>query len=684
MTTTTDTRPETPVSSAPTTTPKPSSAPAFTGRADRRRPLTGQAAPHAAVGCLVLAASAVHAAQALSGNDQTIAVWTAAVAVVVAVVAAVACHVKLDDPKSRVRAFAFCATAAAWMSAVAFTGPSLDAVGLLAAIGAVLSLHWWRKRRIPNTGHKTAPATPRRRTTAPFAELWAANIGTTGSTLAGTRLEAHEEIDSGHRYVLRLVPGKMSMSTVVASLDNIRTGLDLMPDDDMILERHPTKPASYLLFTVVTRSPVKESVMWPGPSAFNSKTGRVNLGPFTDGEGVATWKAYTSNRLWGGFMSGGTGSGKSRTIESIAFSLAASESHPTVVWFADGQGGASSPTLAKHADHKATTHEQIHAMLAGAQLVMMLRQDENVLNEAEGFTPAEDRPGLLIIVDECQKPLSKLENPALAEHTQYLMATIAREGGKVGVALLLASQQSTLDAFGGAGNNAEALRSNLLTGNGLALKSKDQNAKQVFGIDINPKSFPDLPGYGFLIDCEPGGRSAPYRGYYLDDTTRDYWAQRITWRSLDPGAANAYGRDYIRRRELATEAREALRRRVEARRAGTSVAPPVAESPVARGSDGASSLPSVARFPRWVSGAPDRPAPGQPAPRREMHAGHRKVLDAIAAGHRSPKAIQDATGYSERQVHNLLKELRDEFGQIVGGQDTGRHGEYVLAPKAAS
>jgi hypothetical protein len=54
-----------------------------------------------------------------------------------------------------------------------------------------------------------------------------------------------------------------------------------------------------------------------GPRAFNPETGLINLGPFSDGEGFATWKLFTKDSMWGGFICGSTGSGKSRTIESI-------------------------------------------------------------------------------------------------------------------------------------------------------------------------------------------------------------------------------------------------------------------------------------------------------------------------------------------------------------------------------
>ena len=639
-------------------------------------PLTPQAAPYGALGVLVVAATATRAAMSASAADAQILAGTAATCIVVAVVAATVAGRRLADRRSRVRARAFIAVAALWLPTVTATGVSVDAVTILTALGMALSLHWWRQRRIPDTVAEVEVLSATEPAQDVYPQRWADNLGGPGCELVGSRLEGCEEIRAGLRYVLRLAPGRHTYTTVMGVLEKVRSGLELLPDHDLIVERHPLLAASCLHLTVVTRSPIRNSITHPGRAAFNPAAGTVDLGPFVDGEGVAAWKAYTKNRLWGGYLQGGTGSGKSRMVEGVALSLADSGTHPTVVWYADGQGGASSPLLMKHADHVARTHRQIFDMLAGMLLVMELRQDENALDELEGFTPAADRPGLLGILDECQKPLSEIENPELAKRTQYLAATIAREGGKVGVALILASQQSTLDAFGGAGNNAEALRSNLLMGNGVILRSKDNNAKQVFGVDVNPRNFPPIAGYAYLVDPQEGARSAPFRGYYVTDDLRARWPQAIAWRSLDAGAANAYGRNYLRRRELAEEAKEAIRRRVQARRAGQP-APPAEHPrvPATVGFDGAAAIREfgIATFPVWD------PSKYAPAAKRVMHDGHRKVLGAVDAGHRSPKAIQMATGYSERHVHNLLGELADEFGAI---RHAG-HGHYEPLARVA-
>ncbi|MFG1846797.1 hypothetical protein [Micromonospora carbonacea] len=624
--------------------------------------------PHVAVGLLVVSAAATSTLAHYTGEEAQVAAWTAVVAFVAAVVVATQARRRVFDKKAVRRAYAFCAVAVVWLTTVTATSLTLGAVGILTAVGYSLAVHWWRTNPLPITGASTTSSSL-------YADLWAENVGCSDGALPGTTLTDPHGIKAGVRYALRLRPGKQTLDMVMAAVGKIRGGLFLRRDQELIVEPHPTLPEPHLLLTVVTRSPIRESVVHPGASAFDPATGRVALGPFADGEGVATWKAYSDNRLWGGFIQGGTGSGKSRMVESIALALAASTTHPTVILYGDGQGGASSPLLMNHADVKARTHDQILAVLEGLHLVVLLRQDENAVNGAEGFTPTEDRPGLLFVLDECHKPLSKLENPANWERIQYLIATIAREGGKVGVAALLASQQTTLDVFGGAGSpNAEAIRTNLLAGNGVMLRSKDPNAKTIFGVEVNPKKFPPLAGYGFLVDSDPSARSAPFRGYYVTDRIRDEWPGQIVWRSLDPGAAAAWGRDYERRDEIAAEALEAVRRRLAARRAGQHATP--APTKPANGDVGTGPVaPSTGRFPSWktmLAAAQQQAQQTQKA--KPLHDGHRRVLAAIHDGHTTPKTIVAATDYSERQVYNLLNDLADNHGLI---RKQG-HGQYVL------
>ena len=642
-----------------------------------------QAAPFVGMGLLVLASTALHAAKEANTADAEILGGTAAVSVVIAVVAAHQMSKRLDDKKSLARGYAFLVVASSWLVSTAAMGLSWNAVAVLAMLGTALSLHYLRKVRIPNRAPALEfvplPDVPVKPGVNEYVARWDEYVGCNGGTLPGSKLENPEEVKAGWRFVVRLIPGKQSLASLMSVMALLRGALGLTMEHDLLAERHPVLAEPTVQLTVITKSPVKDSHEWPGPASFNN--GGVDLGPFIDGDGHARWKVHTHDRFKaGGYIQGGSGAGKSRLIESIVMPIAASSEYPTVVWYGDGQGNSSSPMLMKHADYSARNFEQIKQMFACAMLVMELRQDENGLEEEVGFTATDDRPALLVVLDECHKPLSKILNPEDWEIVQFMAMTIAREGQKVGVQVLLASQESTLGAFGGAGNQAEMLRSNLLMTNGVMMKSADANARQVFKVDEDPSQFPDLPGYALLVNPDAGARTAPFRGYHLTDKLREYWPDKIFWKSLDPGSGNAAGMQYLMRAEIAEMARAEIRRRVDARRSGANMGDPGRIFAAARGSDGASQdapsddVATVAEFPVW------NPATLS-VQSRKLHDGHRKVLDAIKVGFHAPTPIAEATGYSPRRVHQILDELMDEFGlvtRVLKDDGTHKHGEYML------
>lgn len=657
-----------------------------------------QVAPFAGMGLLVLASAALNAAEQASAADATVLASTAATCVVIAVVAATQMRRRLDDRRSVQRGIAFVTVAGGWLTSTVALGLSWDAVAVLAVLGTACSLHYLRKVRIPNA----APVAEVREQVAKpgvneYVARWDEFVGCPGGQLPGSKLEAPEPVKAGWRFVLRLVPGKQSIASLMSAMILIRGGLGLTVGQDVIAEKHPTFAEPAVQLTVVTRPQVREDQPWPGPQTF--RDGYVDMGPFIDGEGHARWKVYTKDRMVGGYIQGGSGAGKSRLIESIVMPIADSQTHPTVLWYSDGQGGSSSPTLMRHADYSARNHEQTKQMYGCAMLIMELRQDENSLGDDNddlpdeerddtiGFTPTAERPGLLLVHDECHKSMSKIENPEDWIVIQYMAMTIAREGQKVGVQVIMASQESTLGAFGGAGNNAEMLRSNILMGNGVMMRSKDANARQVFKVDDDPSQFPALAGYALLIDPEEGARSAPFRAYFLTDELRKYWPGRIRWRALDEGSANTAGLTYLMRNQLEQMAKEEIRRRVRERRDGTHLSSNVDRIfAAARGSDGAGQADpggetaSVAQFPVW------NPATER-VQGRDMHDGHRKVLDALKVGLVSPTPIAEATGYSVRRVHQILDELMDEFGAVERvphpDGDKTKHGEYRLVQEPA-
>jgi hypothetical protein len=630
---------------------------------DVRRPPAGgviegagiraQLAPFGALGVLVVAAGAVRVAVASSGHETAAASGTTAVCFTIAVVAAWAARRRFVDRKDRANVWAWLTLSASWISWAAANGLDLGAFKLLALATAGLSLLWWRIHRIPNAA-AAVKGRPR-----PFVDhyvdRWAAHLGGTGDLLAGSKLRQPQAIKAGLRYRLDLVPGRQHLGQVLADLEKIRGGLRLLDDHEIIVERHPSEPAPTVQVTIVTRSPIRQVVHWPGPkAAYDRGTGMINLGPFADGEGFAPWRLFTQDSMWGGFICGGTGSGKSRTIESICMAAA---SVGVVTWFADGQNGASSKLLKRKADHFAGTSAEWLAMLDQARDIMMIRQDENDALDLDGFTHTPKRPGLLIVIDECHKVFADPGN-------QKKAATIAREGRKVGVALLAASQVNDLGAFG-TGPEGEALRSSLLMGNGVIMRTKANSAKGIFNVDIDPRNFPKIPGYGFLVD--PEDRSAPYRGWFVNDETAAKWADHIRWAALDAVAGGAAGPDYLERHVRREAARAARMARVQAARSGR------LHQHVSRTAPAVAPEYPVMAFPVWD---PSKFRPASPV----ASPGHQAVARALAqgrglvAGQRycRPGTMAAEVQLTERRVHTILKDLA-AHGVVRAGETQGHY-----------
>src|SRR5690606_18772942 len=140
---------------------------------------------------------------------------------------------------------------------------------------------------------------------------------------------------------------------------------------------------------------------------------------------------------------------------------------------------------------------------------------------------------------------------------------------------------------------------------------------------------------------------APFRGYYVTDQVRQQWPKEINWRSLDPTSAAAWGAEYINRHEVDRQEMDKVRARVAARMAGrgaadtSSAASSAAKSATVVGT----AIAKIGQFPSWRDMEKQMLAATKPAP--QLKDGHRKIVDAIRAGHISPKAIQQAANYGE-------------------------------------
>ena len=331
--------------------------------------------------------------------------------------------------------------------------------------------------------------------------------------------------------------------------------------ENIIIEQHPDHPKdpTVLRLQLITRSPIENTVWFDRP---RHEKGRVLLGPHADGIGDAFLRVYTKNRMHNSYTLGSTGSGKSRLFDTIAVTVRDPSFPPTVIFYVDGQNGASSPYLFQNATWSVGLDDAL-TMLSVLERVAAWRNRENVFNRIPGFTPTPERPGIMVIIDE------QFDVFALAPRR---WTNIAVKGNKLGISIHSACQDSNVKYFG----NEDLLRSSLLAGTGLAMRVSSRIAGNLIpGLEFDPFDMPVLPGYGMTI-IPPGseGRTAGFRGRYSPDaveaaeaafagdpvpvpTIEDWFERHPPW-ELDRRAARAAGADYIEREEIAERKRNEL------------------------------------------------------------------------------------------------------------------------------
>jgi hypothetical protein len=646
-----------------------------------REEMIGYVKPLAPVVAVALAASAARSGMESSGADAEIALVVAVAAFAAAVVWGMRLRRTVVRKAFRARTYAMLAAAAGWTMAALATGVTEPMMYVLTVVGVGLSLWQWNELPL-GYGWSPAPKVDMPATGVDvdvFATRWETNLAAPGKILAGTRLTDGELLKFGARYALEVKPGVHELDMVESHMKLIRSGLRLRRSHKIMLEEHPTREAPTLQLTIIDTAPVAGGVSWPGVSAMN-RDGTIDIGPYVDGEGRAKWKLYSKNRIHNGFIAGVTGSGKSQLLENIAMTAAGNDLFPTAVWYADGQDGASSAKLMQHADYSACKPEKILALLKEAINVIKLQGEENFADHRQGFTPTPDRPGLLVILDECKLVLDKNNNPEFYEETQWAVAKIATTGNKAGVGIILAGQEATLPTLGGAGQFPAAIRNNIKGANGILMKTEESAATNIFNVPaLLAKSVPAGGGYG-LVAGEDGSRRAIMRGYWDDDEIQAQNMASLRWRTISGVTALDLTTAYRDRKLSVQEDIEAARARVEARRRR--------HQAVLRGEllveDEPATQIEVPAPPRRVSASQFTTftiptlfwkAKGADA---VLTAGQDRVLQAVLAGHTGWQEIGQAAGLGRDRVYTYLGDLVDKQLIVKAGR-----GEYRPVRQAA-
>ncbi|OLT26583.1 hypothetical protein BJF83_20685 [Nocardiopsis sp. CNR-923] len=202
--------------------------------------------------------------------------------------------------------------------------------------------------------------------------------------------------------------------------------------------------------------------------------------------------------------------------------------------------------------------------LEAACAVMKMRQMHNKAAQAKGFTPSSTRPGLVLIIDESHLVLTDYvrnkKDPGFGGMTNAALAElIGRTGRKVGVALICASQDTTLNAFG----NSGPLRSSLLRGNGVVMFSTNRISAGILpNFSADPSKLPDDGGYAYSLETTDASgakhsRAATFRAAYQEDFGTDL--ARYPVRPLEEDSATVIDLyqtgAYRRRHEITAEAK---------------------------------------------------------------------------------------------------------------------------------
>ncbi|WP_025273416.1 hypothetical protein [Haloglycomyces albus] len=575
-----------------------------------------------------------------------------------------------------------------WSAWYLLAGPSARlwcAGGLLVLVGGI---RHWRNVRIPNPADFAPPepdtppavedpvaeeATPVEEDTPvsihqQVVDDWDTHIAAANAPLPGSSVDITDIGEYSTVYDGMLVRAKQTFKTVTDNLDKIATGLDI-PAHQLIVEEHPSGRPSLFQLTYNHTDAIGESAAWPG-STFDTESGQIRLGPHTDGQGEATWRIFSKNSIWSGFICGQTGTGKSRDADVIAYNLI--DDGRTVVWAGDATDGASSPALTRHADWYAGA-ERVLGMLQAAERIIQYRKALLKVRGQVGFTPSRKFPALMIILDEVHE---LVKDKAVAE----VLKTIATLGRKFGVALILMAQQASLESFG----NNEALRANIVAGNLVMHKTSTKNQSQLIGgVDINPNNLPGVPGYAYRNaptdkNGRRVGRSAPFRVYHMGDRPEEASDDEVDpsvalfdsipcekKAQLDAGSARFAGEAYLHRRGDAEADMDRNRAIVEAAESGDhdEINRVLAGDIKAAGSQTADQYGAAIEFPTWA----DFADVGQDETRgvdsnddHQLSEAARTVLATVRnMGRCRPVDIVRRTDLSDRHVRNQLQYLID-------------------------
>lgn len=335
--------------------------------------------------------------------------------------------------------------------------------------------------------------------------------------LKEARIHDQEDINGGFRFSVECsLAYRGKFSDVERLRDDIAALYDA-PVDHVSVEHHESRSARRAVVTVLTETKAHErDEPWDGKSTYDPETGTFVLGRFADGS-RSRWQLHIpGSGACGGMCVGDVGSGKTGTMHLIVSEAGSAklcaeclgagtcpECDPQricAVWMGDPQRQPFGVWRGR-SDVTAWGPLSCVRMLSWLHAGMRHRADHfgrmewtdhlGRTNYGKGwFDPTPEFPMVLGVIDEWSIIMA---DPDLSRFAGPLAEQIEDEGRKVGVRLLIGSQDADVEA-----NGSRGFRNALGAANAISHRS-DRLAKSMLNLEGNPADLPEgVHGVSYL------------------------------------------------------------------------------------------------------------------------------------------------------------------------------------------
>jgi hypothetical protein len=373
----------------------------------------------------------------------------------------------------------------AWLPVLAAAGFARPVPALLAVTWAPFTLAWVRHYawRPADAAQQDKPAADKS-----DAAIW--------ERLASRRkwsgeLGPLEQIPGGRKYPILLDGAETHIGQVIAEPRALAAAWD-KPQTEAYAEPHPSGVESRGYLTILKTGTLGGIQEWDGRGF--GEDGIARVGRFADGADARIRLLVPRDGTRHGLAAGTTGAGKSAFLD-LLIRLALAGVIPVVPVILDPQNGQSLPQYrgrllyAAGVDECARMLRGLHAGMLdrSARLAGMTWDDDgHRVRGMEFYDPQlSGLPVVMPIIDEAPMLLSGGGNARLAQEMVRIAGDAAKLYRKAGGSLWMVGQVPSLSEFGD-----QALRSMLVGGNVVCLRTGDKVSAGMVGLEADPSALP--------------------------------------------------------------------------------------------------------------------------------------------------------------------------------------------------